>query len=118
MLRTTTNQHSTGRVCRVIDEPTGTTVLPDEGEAVFADEVDDEADGRVELSHRADVALARRWARRGRRVAAVVIDTEADTARVHGIGHRLPFVRRVPVPIALGLAAIGVPTRVVGRRSA
>ena len=106
MLRTTTNQHSTGRVCRVIDDPAGTTVLLDEG------------DRRVELSHRADVALARRWARLGRRVAAVVIDTEADTARVHGIGHRLPFVRRIPVPIALGLAAIGVPTRVEGRRSA
>lgn len=106
MLRTTTNQHSTGRVCRVIDDPTGTTVLLDEG------------DRRVELSHRADVALARRWARLGRRVAAVVIDAEADTARVHGIGHRLPFVRRIPVPIALGLAAIGVPTRVEGRRSA
>ena len=44
-----------------------------------------------------------------RRLTSVEIDTERVTATVRGTGFRRPFARPVPVSMALGLLALGVP---------
>ena len=46
-----------------------------------------------------------------RRVAwvRVVLDGDDCRAEVHGLGHRLPRTRRVPLGLASALAAEGVP---------
>ena len=46
---------------------------------------------------------------RVRRITAVEIDSEHCSAVAIGTGHRLPFVRVIPVSMALGLLALGVP---------
>ena len=40
----------------------------------------------------------------------ITVDGRGAHCEVHGVGHRLPSVRRVSLDTALGLAASGVPT--------
>jgi hypothetical protein len=40
----------------------------------------------------------------------IVLDDHGAHCEVHGVGHRLPSVRRVSLDTALALAAGGVPT--------
>lgn len=65
-----------------------------------------------------DADAARRWMRVLRRVHRVEIVATGDGAYgvVHGIGHRLPVARTVPLGVALGFRELGVP--VVARREA
>ena len=44
-----------------------------------------------------------------RRITAVEIDADRCSAVAVGTGHRLPFIRPIPVSMALGLLALGVP---------
>ena len=44
-----------------------------------------------------------------RRITAVEIDAERCSAVAVGTGFRLPFMRLIPVSMALGLLALGVP---------
>lgn len=61
-----------------------------------------------------DTDVARRWLQAVRRVHRVEIwvSNDAVSAVVHGVGHRLPFIRHVPLALALGLAKLGTLTLV------
>lgn len=66
----------------------------------------------------ADVAGARRLMGAMRRIDRVVVDVDARGTRcmVHGISHRLPSRRRVPLALARGLQQLGVTLTVRGTR--
>ena len=72
-------------------------------------------DQRYEAGHTEDVDIdaARRWARTLRRIDCVQFTR--DGALIHGVAHRLPMTRRVPLDAARGLVALGYPA--TGRRS-
>lgn len=59
----------------------------------------------------ADPDVARRWLRAVRRVHRVEIRLSGRgvSAVVDGVGYRLPFVRRLPLALALGLGKLGTP---------
>ncbi len=54
-----------------------------------------------------DVDAARRWARTLRRIDCV--EFTRNGAVIHGVAHRLPLTRRVPLDAARGLVALGYP---------
>lgn len=64
----------------------------------------------------ADIDGARRWLRTTRRVHQIEIDMSdrAVSAVADGVGFRLPFIRPIPLTLALGLGELGI--RVVLRR--
>lgn len=59
----------------------------------------------------ADSDVARRWLRMVRRVHRVEVRVSGHgvSAVVDGVGHRLPFRRRLPLALALGLGKLGTP---------
>ncbi len=62
-----------------------------------------------------DISAARRLRRTVKRVSLVTLTVDGDgslSAIADGVGHRLPFHRRVRTATALGLARLGVPTLV------
>ncbi len=67
---------------------------------------------RVTVPAVADTSAAHRWLGLFRRIDRVVIVDEggAQRAQVRGCRHRLPVTSAVALPVALGLAALGVPT--------
>lgn len=54
-----------------------------------------------------DIDAARRWTRTLRRIDRV--EFTGTGAVIHGVGHRLPMTRRVPLAAARGLVALGYP---------
>lgn len=66
----------------------------------------DERNGAMQLRD-VDVDAARRWARTLRRIDRV--EFTGHGALLHGVAHRLPITRRVPVDAARGLVALGYP---------
>lgn len=69
--------------------------------------------GRLEVQP--DIDGARRWVGSVRRVSLVEIVHQPagrPACRVRGHGPRLPFSRAIPLSLALGLEAIGVPLRI------
>ena len=68
------------------------------------------ADGRVvELPWLANRRSAAALQANVRRLTAVEIDAERCSAVAVGTGFRRPFMRPIPVSMALGLLALGVP---------
>ena len=69
---------------------------------------------RVVIPSLADTAAARRFLGTVRRVDRVQIEVGANDTRAQARGrrHRLPFSSPVPLALALGLAALGVPTSI------
>jgi hypothetical protein len=65
----------------------------------------------VTVASEPDVEAAEGFLRGVRRVDAVEVSVSDGvvTCRVAGVGHRLPFRRRVPVAVGLGLGLLGVP---------
>lgn len=63
-----------------------------------------------------DLAEAAHWRGSARRLLRVDLRFGDDNVVcvVRGIGHRLPFARRLPLPIALGLGVLGTPMTVRG----
>jgi hypothetical protein len=61
---------------------------------------------------RPDLRRAEALYRRMHRVDRVTVRVDGDAwrAEVSGVSHRLPSTRAVPVPVALGLCALGVPS--------
>lgn len=68
----------------------------------------------VAVPARADAAAADRFSRLFHRVLSLHFDVHGPdvTARVRGVRHRLPVDQRVNLPVALSLAARGVPALV------
>lgn len=64
----------------------------------------------------ADEAQARRYLATVRRIDRVVIHLAADATSCQAMGQRsrLPFTAPVRLPVALGLARLGVPTVLTG----
>ena len=69
--------------------------------------------GRVEVTVPAvaDTEAAKRWLAVFRRVHRVEIRITGVgvSALVDGVGHRLPFMRHMPLAAAVGLGVLGVP---------
>lgn len=75
------------------------------------------ADGtRIDVPVGVNRAAAARFLRTVRRVDRVEIDVDRLVAVASGRSHRLPFRRRIPVSMALGLARLGVVAACVGGR--
>lgn len=68
----------------------------------------------------ADTGAAQRWRFSMRRIDAVSVHLTGDVVRcsVTGVGQRMPVRRRVSPEIGLGLAALGVPVRLISPGSA
>lgn len=67
------------------------------------------------LSTSVDLAAATRLRRTVKRVGLVTLTVDGDgtcSAVADGVGHRLPFHRRLAASTALGLALLGVPALV------
>lgn len=63
-----------------------------------------------------DLVEAKRWLGGVRRLLRVEVAIESDgvVCVASGVGHRVPFVRRVPLPVAIGLGVLGSPIVVRG----
>ena len=58
-----------------------------------------------------NIGAARRWMKTVKRVSRVeiFISRSGVSAMAEGVGHRLPYRRRVPLGVALGLGELGIP---------
>lgn len=105
MTATTSDSRVKGRVVALREQVHGVVV-----------ELDGPVPARtIALSTSVDSAAARRLRRTVKRVSLVTLTVGAEgscTAVADGVGHRLPFQRRLAPSTALGLASLGVPALV------
>ena len=85
-------------------------IEPRSGETILVVEGGGRGTATVAVPWLPDGDAARRWRTCVRWIDRVVLRVGRDGAQaeVHGVGHRLPLVRRISVPVALGLWRDGV----------